>query len=193
MVILENLSYAECEGGIFLTIIDEIGRNSRHLRQGQGLTLEEVAFRANLSVNCLQSIEYGRSNATADTLIHIAQALNIDSQVFGVFARADVYILSEIRKPPRLPLKCGGQLQVCENIFLMRKERGMSQKQLADNTGISPTYLRYIEQGCANMTMRKLLSIADAFDITLMKLAFLAMPEEHLMKMIREAREKAGI
>ena len=77
--------------------------------------------------------------------------------------------------------------------MLLRKERGISQKQLADNAGISPTYLRYIEQGCANMTMGKLLSIADAFDLTLMKLAFLSIPEEHLMKMIREAREKAGI
>ena len=176
-----------------MTIIHEIGLNTRHLRQGQGLSLEEVVFRANLSVNCLQSVEHGRSNATVDTLIHIAQALNIDSQVFGVFAWADEYILSEIRKPPCLPLKHGDPLQVCENIILLRKERGISQKQLADNAGISPTYLRYIEQGCANMTMGKLLSIADAFDLTLMKLAFLAMPEEHLLRMVRDAREKAGI
>ena len=144
-------------------------------------------------MNCLQSVEHGRSNATADTLIHIAEALNIDSQVFGAFARADEYILSEIRKPPRLPLKCGDQLQVCENIFLLRTERRISQKQLASIAGLSTTYLRYIEQGCANMTVVKLLGIANAFDLTLMKLTFLAMPEEHLMRMVRDAREKAGI
>ena len=69
----------------------------------------------------------------------------------------------------------------------------MSRKQLAQIAGLSVTYLRYIEQGCANMTMRKLPGIADAFDLSLMKLTFLATPEEQLMKMIREAREKAGI
>ena len=150
-----------------MSVIDEIGHNARHLRKGQGLTLEEVASLANLSVNCLQSVEHGRSNATADTLIHIAEALNIDSQVFGAFARANEDILSEIRKPPRLPLKCGDPLQVCENIILLRKERGISQKQLASIVGLSTTYLRYIEQGCANVTVGKLMDIADAFDLTL--------------------------
>lgn len=174
-------------------ILSDIGRNAVFLRQWQGFTQEEVAFRSNLSVNCLQSIEHGRSNATADTLIHLAKTLGIYSQVFGIFAWTDEMIASEIRHPPHLPFKSGNSLQICENIMLLRKARGITQKQLAQIAGISSTYLRYIEQGCANMTVRVLLVIAEAFDLSLMKLTFLATPEELLMHMVREARERAGI
>ena len=174
-------------------IFSDIGRNEVFLRQYQCLTQEEVAFRSNLSVNCLQSIEHGRSNATADTLIHLAKTLGIHAPVFGIFAWADEMIVSEICQPPHLPFKSGNSLQVCENIMLLRKARGMTQKQLAQSAGISSTYLRYIEQGCANMTVRKIQRIADAFDLSLMKLTFLATPEDLLMQMVREAREKAGI
>lgn len=171
----------------------EIGQNIVFLRNGQGLTQEDVAFQANQCVNTLYAIEHGRTNATADTLIHLSVTLGIDSRVLGVFSRTDEDILYEIRQAPWIPQKNGGALQVCENIVLLRKERGMTQKQLAHIAGISDTYLRYIEQGCANMTFNKLLRIAKAFDLSLMKLTYLAMSEEELMDMVHNARGMAGI
>ena len=171
----------------------EIGNNIVLLRSKQGLTREEVAFQANQCANTLYAIEHGRANATADTLIHLSKVLGIDSRVLGFFSKSDEFILSEIRRPPWLPQKSGGALQVCENIVLFRKERGLTQKQLAHIAGMSAAWLRDIEHGCANMTMDKLLCISNAFDLSLMKLACLAMSEEELMKLVHNARDKAGI
>lgn len=50
-----------------MTDLDEIRKNIVLLRREQGLTQEDVAFRSNLSVNCLQAIEYGCRNTTVDT------------------------------------------------------------------------------------------------------------------------------
>lgn len=173
--------------------IIEIGNNIVLLRSRQGLSREEVAFQANQCANTLYAIEHGRANATADTLIHLSTALGIDSRVLGVFSRTDEDILSEIRQAPWLPLKSGNALQFCENIALLRKRRGITQKQLAHLAGISVAWLRDIEHGCANMTMDKLLRISKAFDLSLLKLACLAMSEEELMDLVQKARERAGI
>lgn len=171
----------------------EIGNNIVLLRSRQGLSREEVAFRANQCAYTLFAVEHGRVNATVDTLIRFSIALGIDSRVLGFFSRTDEDILSEIRQAPWLPQKNGNALQVCENIVLFRKEQGITQKQLAHLAGISAAWLRDIEHGCANMSMDMLLRISKAFDLTLMKLACLAMSEEELMKLVREARDKAGI
>ncbi len=189
----ENLSYAECEGGIFVTDLVEIGKNIVLLRNEQGLTQEEVAFQSNLSVSRLQTIEYGCQNATVDTLIRIASVLGIDSRVFGVFSRTDHAILSEIRQLPQFPKRKGGALQICDNIVLLRKAENLTQKQLACLSSMSVVRLRVIERGCANTTTNKLLCIAEAFNLSLMRLNYLTMSEDELMEIIRKARDRAGI
>ena len=171
----------------------EIGQNIFLLRSGQGMTLEEVAAQANQCANTLCAIEHGRTNATVDTLIHLSATLGIDSRVLGVFSRTDEDILSEIRQAPWLPAKNGNALQFCENIVLLRKEHGITQKQLAHAAGMSVAWLREIEHGCANMTMDKLWRISRVFDLSLMKLACLAMTEEEWMDLVHKARERAGI
>ena len=176
-----------------MSILIEIGNNAFLLRSRQGLSREEVAFQANQCTNTLYAIEHGRANATADTLIHLSTALGIDSRVLGVFSRTDKDILSEVRQAPWLPLKSGNALQFCENIALLRKNRGITQQQLAYLAGISAAWLRDIEHGCANMTMDILLRISRAFGLSPLKLACLAMSEEELMDFVRKARERAGI
>lgn len=176
-----------------MTDLEEIGRNIILLRREQGLTQEETAFRANLSVSRLQTIEYGCRNTTVDTLIRIAGALGVDPRVFGIFSRTDRAVLSEFRRFPRLPERGGGLLQICGNIVLLRKKRGLTQKQLAYLAGISTVCLRDIERECANVTVNKLLCVAGAFHMSLMELSSLTMPEETLMDMIYSARTRAGI
>lgn len=176
-----------------MTELIEIGENMTLLRNAQGLTQEEVAFRSNRSVNCLQTIEYGNSNATIDTLIRIAKALGVDARVLGCFSRSDQTILSEIHRAPRLPVRPGGDLQICENIFLLRKEKGWTQKHLATLSGISVAYLRDIEHGCANVTVYKLFHIANAFALSLSKLSSLSMSENMMMDLVHTARDRAGI
>jgi len=53
-----------------------------------------------------------------------------------------------------------------KRIAQRREERGMTQKQLADRAGISVTFLSEVENGKRNISMGKLLSIADELDTT---------------------------
>jgi transcriptional regulator with XRE-family HTH domain len=47
-----------------------------------------------------------------------------------------------------------------------REELGMTQKQLADRAGVSVPFLSEVENGKRNISMGKLLSIADELDTT---------------------------
>lgn len=173
--------------------LKEIGRNSVLLRKAQGLSQEDVAFQASRSVGCLQSFESGCANTTVDTLIRIAQALNIDPRVLGIFTRTDEEIIWEIGQAPRLPARPGGTLQICDNIVQMRKVRKWTQSRLARSSYISTARLRDVEHGCANVSIGKLLGIANSFGLTLMQLNCLAMPIEELLETVNQARVIAGL
>lgn len=54
-----------------------IGLNILHYRKEQGLTQMQLAEKCNLSGNYIQRIETATSSCTLDTLIDIADALNI--------------------------------------------------------------------------------------------------------------------
>lgn len=53
-----------------------------------------------------------------------------------------------------------------KRIAQRREESGMTQKQLADRAGISVTFLSEVENGKRNISMGKLVSIADELDTT---------------------------
>jgi transcriptional regulator with XRE-family HTH domain len=52
----------------------------------------------------------------------------------------------------------------------LRLARGLSQEQLAFKAGIHRTYLGGIERGERNPTLKNIVSIAEALDITLSEL-----------------------
>ena len=54
-----------------------IGLNILHYRKEQGMTQMQLAEKADISRNHLQRIETAAGSCTLDTLIEIAQALNI--------------------------------------------------------------------------------------------------------------------
>ena len=54
-----------------------IGLNILYYRKEQGLTQMQLAERANISKNHMQRIETATCSCTLDTLIDIAEALNI--------------------------------------------------------------------------------------------------------------------
>jgi transcriptional regulator with XRE-family HTH domain len=65
-----------------------------------------------------------------------------------------------------------GQAQNEDNVSMgrriaeIREMRGLTQKQLADLAGLSVAFLSEIENGKRNVSMGKLLSIADELDTT---------------------------
>lgn len=175
-----------------MTGLVDMGRNIVLLRQAQGLTQEQVAFRSGLSVSRLQDLEYGCRNTTADTLIHLAKVLHVDSRILGIFLLPDEVLRPVFRCPPLRPAKAGNPFQVCENILLLRKARDMTQAELARQANISVSCLRDIEHGCANMTTTKLLSIAQVFDMSLLELSTLSVPEDDLWNAVFQARAQLG-
>lgn len=54
-----------------------IGLNILHYRKEQGMTQEQLAEKCNFSRNYIQRIETAAPSCTLDTLIEIAEALNI--------------------------------------------------------------------------------------------------------------------
>ena len=54
-----------------------VGKNIRTCRTHAGLTLEQLAEKADLSWPYLSEIESGRENISLDKLVRLAQALNV--------------------------------------------------------------------------------------------------------------------
>ena len=67
--------------GLFANLLNVIwlgiGLNILHYRKEQGLTQIELADKCNISRTYMQKIETAASSCTLDTLIDIAEALNI--------------------------------------------------------------------------------------------------------------------
>lgn len=59
-----------------MSVFVEIGRNIAALRKRKGLSQEQLALIAGMSVSCLRAIERGGANPTLDALCRIADALD---------------------------------------------------------------------------------------------------------------------
>ena len=57
-------------------LLFKIGQSVRYLRQKEGISQEELAFRANLNLNSISTLERGLNNVKIKTLYSIAKALN---------------------------------------------------------------------------------------------------------------------
>ena len=58
-------------------LLFKIGQSVRYLRQKEGISQEELAFRANLNLNSIITLERGLNNVKIKTLYSIAKALNV--------------------------------------------------------------------------------------------------------------------
>ena len=79
-------------------------------------------------------------------------------------------------------------------IKLCRTNRGFSQEQLANKIDMSVSYISLIERGSRDPVMSTVQQIADAIDIPVSLLLFLAADPEDLHGMPEEVRDKlAGV
>lgn len=58
-------------------LLFRIGQSVRYLRLKEGISQEELAFRANLNLNSISTLERGLNNVKIKTLYSIAHALNV--------------------------------------------------------------------------------------------------------------------
>ncbi len=66
-------------------LLIRFGLNLKRLREQQGLSQEELYFRANLSKNQIGNIERGEVNTTISTVFVIAKALQVDMKGLFLF------------------------------------------------------------------------------------------------------------
>jgi transcriptional regulator with XRE-family HTH domain len=66
-------------------LLIRFGLNLKRLREQQGLSQEELYYRANLSKNQVGNIERGEVNTTISTIYVIAKALQIDMKELFAF------------------------------------------------------------------------------------------------------------
>lgn len=60
-----------------MDILEKFGKRLRQLREQKGLSQEELAFRANLSVYYISRIERGKANPSLETLHNLASGLRV--------------------------------------------------------------------------------------------------------------------
>jgi transcriptional regulator with XRE-family HTH domain len=58
-------------------------------------------------------------------------------------------------------------LQIGDRVRSLRKEKGWSQEDLANKTDIDLSYIGYIENGKHNITIKKLLQLSIAFNVSI--------------------------
>lgn len=59
-------------------LLFKIGQSVRYLRLKKGISQEELAFRANLNMNSISTLERGINNVKIKTLYNIASALDVN-------------------------------------------------------------------------------------------------------------------
>ena len=76
----------------------EIGKNVLILRGGRGLSQEELADRAGISVSRLRDIEHGYANASIDVLESVAVALDTELPTLFLLSLEEEQVLDMLRR-----------------------------------------------------------------------------------------------
>lgn len=53
-----------------------------------------------------------------------------------------------------------------KNVSELRKQKGLTQEQLAERSGLDPSYISGIERGVRNPSFKSLVSLAQGFGMT---------------------------
>lgn len=158
------------------------------LRKARGLSQEQAAEGAGISLAYWRCMEHDYLNPTADIYRRIAQVLHVSPLVFPFLSCTDEQILSAICKP--FPIPTGVKpLQIGNNILVFRKAQGLTQKELAKRAGVCAARLRDIEHGCANASMKTLDRIAEALGLSLLALASVGFTDEEVLEIVHKAKE----
>lgn len=186
-------------GGIFIRKAEQFkemercGKNIARLRKAKKLTQEKAAEQFMMSCRYLQYIEAGKIIGTADILGRIAKKLGVAPATMGVFLWTDEEILEYLHSTPGITGYTGKTLNMFKNIALLRKQYGWTQEKLSKASKVSVATIGSIECACSNISINKLLNIAEAFSVTPVKLAILTTPEKEFMDMVRQARKVAKV
>ncbi|MDK2821405.1 MAG: hypothetical protein PWP31_1370 [Clostridia bacterium] len=147
------------------------GKRIRELREGRGYSLHDLAERSGVSVSYLSEIERGAKRPSLKIIDKIAEALNTSK---GQLVEAG----------SQQGVKPG------ERIRLLREKNGKNLSDLAEEIGISVSYLSEIERGNVYPAVDTLKKIANALGTSVKTI----MDEgSSLGNRLRQTREERGL
>ncbi|MDN5347204.1 MAG: hypothetical protein PWP65_768 [Clostridia bacterium] len=122
-----------------------VGERLRRLREQKGITLSELSRRSGVSLAHISEIERGRSTASLKTLDKLASVLGVTTSS----------LLRSVNEDP-----LGSKLR------RLREKIGLTQKELAEQVGISHSLIGQIETGRIQPSISTLSSIAEALGVS---------------------------
>ncbi|MCM1053328.1 MAG: helix-turn-helix domain-containing protein [Ruminococcus sp.] len=141
----------------------------KQVRIKAGLTLEELAYRTNLSENYIGRIERGISCPTFEKFIYICNGLEIYMTNFALKMENPDYIYKKTTFISDMNMfnKKVKYIKylLCAFLIEIRKEKNLTQEALAFESNINKTYYGFIERGDSNPTLNKIFLLCNALDI----------------------------
>ena len=154
----------------------------RQARKRQGLTQEELGKKSGLSTYTIQRYEYGKLNPKKDTVAKLATALNlgynytksgepyfytfVDTVPSPEYKDAEDFNQEQYQNAIEKALEDVTLSTIGEKIKWLRKNKKISQRELAQKTGLSIGSIQGYEQGRYNPKLEIVLKIADALEIS---------------------------
>ncbi|MFC1918942.1 helix-turn-helix domain-containing protein, partial [Chloroflexota bacterium] len=156
----------------------KFGARLRELREQAGLSQSQLAEKVGVNFTYLSKIESGAKSAPSEKVIlKLAKALNTDKDELMTLAGRVPSDIAEVLKSPQtlqlLRSGCNeGEVMAATekgrfNIRLreLRKQAGLSQRQLAKRIGVNFSYLSKIESGALPPPSKKvILTLAEALN-----------------------------
>lgn len=161
----------------------------RKYRTDHNLTIEELAFRAEIADGTLRNIESGDRGTTLRTLVKIAKAIGIsptsllDKKYFGNtdfltdklhlninnLSERDIHLLRVTMEAlyDTMTTVIPKDLLVGQRIYKCRLEKDITARRLAQMIGITSAVLRNMETGKTPVSIAVLKSISAALDVSL--------------------------
>ena len=121
-----------------------VGQNIKKARKKAGITQKELAQKLGLSFQSIAQWENDLRNPKVETLRRIANALECD--------------------PSELDNSLASSMSVGDNIRYWRKHAGMTQKELAQKTGMNIASIEKYETGELYPSKKALQNVATALD-----------------------------
>ncbi len=143
----------------------------RLMRKEYGLTLEALAERANLNEKYVGRVERGESCLTFKTFACICNGFEINMTSFALkmennrhCCKKEVLHMGKEAFNERFETIIKKALY--QSLIEIRREKRLTQIELANFANINKTYYCFIERGYSNPTLKKLLKLCDALGIS---------------------------
>lgn len=124
---------------------NSVGARLRRLREQKGITLSELSRRSGVSLAHISEIERSRSTASLKTLEKLAAVLEVSTSSL---------------------LRSGQQDSLGAKLKRLREKNGLTQKELAQQVGISHSLIGQIETDRIQPSLSTLSSLAEALGVS---------------------------